>query len=209
MAPRCGKTSGLAIPAILAAPGPVLLTSNKAANDAFTATFDARAAVGHDLDARPAADRPPPARDVVGHPRRRPRPRRRQAPGRALRRRQRGRVERLGLLVHRREQHPRRPVPGRRQPRTPDHRRPRLARLPRRPDPRRPAHRRRPPRRRRPAPGHRQRGHRNPGRHLRDGTAVRELPARPGGRRLGHPRPAPARVQAGRRSPPPATRCTC
>lgn len=46
MAPRSGKTSGLAIPAILAAPGPVLLTSNKAANDAFTATVDARAAVG-------------------------------------------------------------------------------------------------------------------------------------------------------------------
>ena len=46
MAPRSGKTSGLAIPAILAAPGPVLLTSNKAANDAFTTTFDARAAVG-------------------------------------------------------------------------------------------------------------------------------------------------------------------
>lgn len=40
------KTSGLAIPAILAAPGPVLLTSNKAANDAFTATVDARAEVG-------------------------------------------------------------------------------------------------------------------------------------------------------------------
>jgi type IV secretory pathway TraG/TraD family ATPase VirD4 len=46
MAPRSGKTSGLAIPAILAAPGPVLLTSNKAANDAFTVTVDARAAVG-------------------------------------------------------------------------------------------------------------------------------------------------------------------
>ncbi|MFB7666904.1 type IV secretory system conjugative DNA transfer family protein [Kitasatospora sp. NPDC056138] len=46
MAPRSGKTSGLAIPAILAAPGPVLLTSNKAAGDAFTATVDARAKVG-------------------------------------------------------------------------------------------------------------------------------------------------------------------
>ncbi|MCD0485234.1 TraM recognition domain-containing protein [Streptacidiphilus sp. ASG 303] len=46
MAPRSGKTSGLAIPAILAAPGPVLLTSNKAANDAYTATVDARARVG-------------------------------------------------------------------------------------------------------------------------------------------------------------------
>jgi type IV secretory pathway TraG/TraD family ATPase VirD4 len=46
MAPRSGKTSALAIPAILAAPGPVLLTSNKAANDAFTATVDARAALG-------------------------------------------------------------------------------------------------------------------------------------------------------------------
>ncbi|MGK4585232.1 type IV secretory system conjugative DNA transfer family protein [Kitasatospora sp. HPMI-4] len=46
MAPRSGKTSGLAIPAILAAPGPVLLTSNKAANDAYTATVDARANVG-------------------------------------------------------------------------------------------------------------------------------------------------------------------
>ncbi|MGW1143631.1 type IV secretory system conjugative DNA transfer family protein [Streptomyces sp. NPDC002454] len=46
MAPRSGKTSGLAIPAILRAPGPVLLTSNKAANDAFTATVTARAEVG-------------------------------------------------------------------------------------------------------------------------------------------------------------------
>ncbi|MFC6067042.1 type IV secretory system conjugative DNA transfer family protein [Streptomyces ochraceiscleroticus] len=46
MAPRSGKTSSLAIPAILRAPGPVLLTSNKAANDAFTATVDARARVG-------------------------------------------------------------------------------------------------------------------------------------------------------------------
>ncbi|WP_330457393.1 TraM recognition domain-containing protein [Streptomyces sp. NBC_00820] len=46
MAPRSGKTTSLAIPSILAAPGPVLLTSNKAANDAFTATVDARAEVG-------------------------------------------------------------------------------------------------------------------------------------------------------------------
>ncbi|MFJ9841697.1 type IV secretory system conjugative DNA transfer family protein [Kitasatospora sp. NPDC101155] len=46
MAPRSGKTSGIAIPAILAAPGPVLLTSNKAANDAYTACVDARAQVG-------------------------------------------------------------------------------------------------------------------------------------------------------------------
>ncbi|MFF7702843.1 type IV secretory system conjugative DNA transfer family protein [Streptomyces lydicus] len=46
MAPRSGKTSGLAIPAVLRAPGPVLLTSNKAARDAYTATVDARAAVG-------------------------------------------------------------------------------------------------------------------------------------------------------------------
>ncbi|MFG3120350.1 type IV secretory system conjugative DNA transfer family protein [Streptomyces sp. NPDC048197] len=46
MAPRSGKTSGLAIPAILRAPGPVLLTSNKAARDAYTATINARAEVG-------------------------------------------------------------------------------------------------------------------------------------------------------------------
>ncbi|MGW2051631.1 TraM recognition domain-containing protein [Streptomyces sp. NPDC001858] len=46
MAPRSGKTTSLAIPSILAAPGPVLLTSNKAAGDAFTATYDARADVG-------------------------------------------------------------------------------------------------------------------------------------------------------------------
>jgi type IV secretory pathway TraG/TraD family ATPase VirD4 len=46
MAPRSGKTTSLAIPSILAAPGPVLLTSNKAAGDAFTATCDARASVG-------------------------------------------------------------------------------------------------------------------------------------------------------------------
>ncbi|WP_374777010.1 TraM recognition domain-containing protein [Streptomyces sp. NBC_01310] len=46
MAPRSGKTTCLAIPAILAAPGPVLLTSNKAAGDAFTTTIDARSEVG-------------------------------------------------------------------------------------------------------------------------------------------------------------------
>ncbi|MFD2683686.1 type IV secretory system conjugative DNA transfer family protein [Streptomyces phyllanthi] len=46
MAPRSGKTTSLAIPAILSAPGPVLLTSNKAAGDAFTATLAARARVG-------------------------------------------------------------------------------------------------------------------------------------------------------------------
>ncbi|MEU2131754.1 TraM recognition domain-containing protein [Streptomyces sp. NPDC018352] len=46
MAPRSGKTTSLAIPSILAAPGPVLLTSNKAAGDAYTATLDARTAVG-------------------------------------------------------------------------------------------------------------------------------------------------------------------
>ncbi|MFE2011147.1 TraM recognition domain-containing protein [Streptomyces sp. NPDC059491] len=46
MAPRSGKTTSLAIPSILAAPGPVLLTSNKAAGDAYTATYDARSAVG-------------------------------------------------------------------------------------------------------------------------------------------------------------------
>ncbi|NEB01988.1 type IV secretory system conjugative DNA transfer family protein [Streptomyces sp. SID13726] len=46
MAPRSGKTTSLAIPSILAAPGPVVLTSNKAAGDAYTATLDARATVG-------------------------------------------------------------------------------------------------------------------------------------------------------------------
>ncbi|CQR61863.1 type IV secretory system conjugative DNA transfer family protein [Streptomyces leeuwenhoekii] len=46
MAPRSGKTTSLAIPSILAAPGPVLLTSNKAAGDAYTATLDARRRVG-------------------------------------------------------------------------------------------------------------------------------------------------------------------
>ncbi|MGY5128454.1 type IV secretory system conjugative DNA transfer family protein [Streptomyces nigrescens] len=46
MAPRSGKTSCLAIPAILHAPGPVVLTSNKAARDAYTATLDARAQLG-------------------------------------------------------------------------------------------------------------------------------------------------------------------
>ncbi|MFD5258730.1 type IV secretory system conjugative DNA transfer family protein [Streptomyces bobili] len=46
MAPRSGKTSGLAIPAVLRAPGPVLLTSNKAARDAYTATLDERSRVG-------------------------------------------------------------------------------------------------------------------------------------------------------------------
>lgn len=46
MAPRSGKTTSLAIPSMLAAPGPVLLTSNKAAGDAFTTAYDARAQVG-------------------------------------------------------------------------------------------------------------------------------------------------------------------
>ncbi|MFF6772801.1 type IV secretory system conjugative DNA transfer family protein [Streptomyces sp. NPDC012637] len=46
MAPRSGKTTSLAIPSILAAPGPVLLTSNKAAGDAFTTCLDAREQVG-------------------------------------------------------------------------------------------------------------------------------------------------------------------
>ncbi|OKI09428.1 hypothetical protein A6A06_01605 [Streptomyces sp. CB02923] len=46
MAPRSGKTTSLAIPSILSAPGPVLLTSNKAAGDAYTTTLDARAQVG-------------------------------------------------------------------------------------------------------------------------------------------------------------------
>ncbi|MER0483139.1 TraM recognition domain-containing protein [Streptomyces sp. Edi2] len=46
MAPRSGKTTSLAIPSVLAAPGPVLLTSNKAAGDAFTTAYDARAEVG-------------------------------------------------------------------------------------------------------------------------------------------------------------------
>ncbi|MEU8522412.1 TraM recognition domain-containing protein [Streptomyces sp. NPDC048577] len=46
MAPRSGKTTSLAIPSILAAPGPVLLTSNKAAGDAYTACYDARCRVG-------------------------------------------------------------------------------------------------------------------------------------------------------------------
>lgn len=46
MAPRSGKTTSLAIPSILAAPGPVLLTSNKAAGDAFTTAYEARAKAG-------------------------------------------------------------------------------------------------------------------------------------------------------------------
>ncbi|MGW1224877.1 type IV secretory system conjugative DNA transfer family protein [Streptomyces sp. NPDC002530] len=46
MAPRSGKTTSLAIPSMLDAPGPVLLTSNKAAGDAFTATHEMRARAG-------------------------------------------------------------------------------------------------------------------------------------------------------------------
>ncbi|MFE4632233.1 type IV secretory system conjugative DNA transfer family protein [Streptomyces sp. NPDC056773] len=46
MAPRSGKTTTLAIPMILSAPGPVLLTSNKAAGDAYTCCLDARGTVG-------------------------------------------------------------------------------------------------------------------------------------------------------------------
>ncbi|MEV7064292.1 TraM recognition domain-containing protein [Streptomyces collinus] len=47
MAPRSGKTTSLAIPSILQAPGPVLLTSNKAAGDAFTTAYEARVKAGH------------------------------------------------------------------------------------------------------------------------------------------------------------------
>ncbi|MFD4592881.1 type IV secretory system conjugative DNA transfer family protein [Streptomyces rubiginosohelvolus] len=46
MAPRSGKTTSLAIPSMLNAPGPVLLTSNKAAGDAYTTAYEARAAMG-------------------------------------------------------------------------------------------------------------------------------------------------------------------
>ncbi|MER7684454.1 TraM recognition domain-containing protein [Streptomyces sp. NPDC097610] len=46
MAPRSGKTTSLAIPSMLDAPGPVLLTSNKAAGDAFTTAYEARARAG-------------------------------------------------------------------------------------------------------------------------------------------------------------------
>lgn len=46
MAPRSGKTTSLAIPSMLSAPGPVLLTSNKAAGDAFTTAYEARAKAG-------------------------------------------------------------------------------------------------------------------------------------------------------------------
>jgi type IV secretory pathway TraG/TraD family ATPase VirD4 len=44
MAPRAGKTTALAVPPILQAPGPVVATSNKA--DLWAATTGARAAVG-------------------------------------------------------------------------------------------------------------------------------------------------------------------
>ncbi|MGV9790839.1 type IV secretory system conjugative DNA transfer family protein [Streptomyces sp. NPDC003435] len=46
MAPRSGKTTSLAIPSMLGAPGPVLLTSNKAAGDAFTTAYEERARAG-------------------------------------------------------------------------------------------------------------------------------------------------------------------
>ncbi|MCX4758779.1 TraM recognition domain-containing protein [Kitasatospora purpeofusca] len=46
MAPRSGKTTSLAVPSILSAPGPAMITSNKAAKDAFTVTVEARAEVG-------------------------------------------------------------------------------------------------------------------------------------------------------------------
>lgn len=46
MAPRSGKTTSLAIPSMLNAPGPVLLTSNKAAGDAFTTAYEARTLAG-------------------------------------------------------------------------------------------------------------------------------------------------------------------
>ncbi|MBU7598878.1 TraM recognition domain-containing protein [Streptomyces sp. P38-E01] len=46
MAPRSGKTTSLAIPSMLSAPGPVLLTSNKAGGDAFTTAYEARARAG-------------------------------------------------------------------------------------------------------------------------------------------------------------------
>ncbi|MET8623724.1 TraM recognition domain-containing protein [Kitasatospora sp. NPDC004669] len=46
MAPRSGKTTSMAVPAILRAPGPILLTSNKAARDAYTACLEARSEAG-------------------------------------------------------------------------------------------------------------------------------------------------------------------
>ncbi|MEY9961797.1 type IV secretory system conjugative DNA transfer family protein [Streptacidiphilus sp. MAP5-52] len=46
MAPRSGKTTSLAVPAILRAPGAVLLTSNKAARDAYTACLEPRSEAG-------------------------------------------------------------------------------------------------------------------------------------------------------------------
>lgn len=46
MAPRSGKTTAISIPSTLSAPGPVLLTSNKAAADAYTACYEARGRVG-------------------------------------------------------------------------------------------------------------------------------------------------------------------
>lgn len=46
MAPRSGKTSALAIPAILSAPGAVVLTSNKAGSDAYAVTLESRSRSG-------------------------------------------------------------------------------------------------------------------------------------------------------------------
>ena len=68
MAPRAGKSTGIAIPRVLRARGAVLLTSNK--SDVYAVTRAEREQGRHGLDVRPAGHRPHPARDVVGHPRR-------------------------------------------------------------------------------------------------------------------------------------------
>nr|BEK67554.1 hypothetical protein KPHV_47810 [Kitasatospora purpeofusca] len=92
MAPRSGKTTSIAVPAILRAPGPVLLTSNKAARDAYTACLRGPGRGRAGVDDGSAADRPHPTGHVVGHPRRRQGPPGCSPVGRPLRRRGRRRV---------------------------------------------------------------------------------------------------------------------
>ena len=97
-----------------ARPGPAHLAT-RPPGDAYTATIDARAAVGRTWIDGPAADRPRRADDVVEPPRRRQDPRRCRTPGRALPRRAAWTpASRATSGPRPRQQHPVPAVPGRR-----------------------------------------------------------------------------------------------
>jgi hypothetical protein len=187
MAPRAGKSTGIAVPRVLRAQGAVLLTSNK--SDVYAVTRAEREKVGTvwTFDPQGIAHTPREmwwdilaechtiegARRLAGH---------------FVASVNDDTVEE-GLLDLGRPEHPHRPVP-RRRPRRGLRARPAgLARRPGRPHAHRPAARRRTDRDGRAVAGHGPGRGGDPGRHLRDRPAVRRLPAGPGDRGLGHARP--------------------